>query len=87
MDISALVQNFGFPIAIAVYFIWRDYQSSKEHKADLKDIATKAVSALGESTEAVKDATAVIGKNSDTLGRVEGVILGRGQHNDSGNSN
>lgn len=82
MDLSALVQNFGFPVAIAVYFIWRDYQTSKEHKSDLKDIANKAVQAIDKSTDAINDSTSAIGKNSHLLERVNGVLLSRREQTD-----
>lgn len=92
MDLGALVNQFGFPVAIAVYFIWRDYQSSKEHKKDLGDIAIKAVQAVDKSTEAINDSIECIGKsntviseNSNILNSVKGVLLGRGNKNDRGN--
>lgn len=85
MDLSALVQNFGFPVAIAVFFIWRDYQSSKEHKQDLKDIAMKAVQAIDANTEALKDSTEqtklntnALGENSNIMSEVKGVLSTRG---------
>lgn len=81
MDLGALVQNLGFPIAIAVYFIWRDYQTSKEHKADLKDIANKAVQAIDKSTDAINDSTDAISNNSHILERVNGVLLARKEQN------
>ena len=91
MDLGTLVQNLGFPVAIAVYFIWQNYQQSKEHKQDLKDIATKAVQAIDAGTEAIKDSVAVIEKNNDKLGensnilnRVEGVLSSRGYNNGNG---
>lgn len=92
MDLVELVKNFGLPTAIAIFFIWRDYQSSKEHKEDLKNIAVKAVTAIDAGTEAIKDSVAVIDKNSERLGentsilnRVEGVLSNRGYNNGNGN--
>lgn len=92
MDLVELVKNFGLPTAIAVFFIWRDYQSSKEHKEDLKNIAVKAVTAIDAGTETIKDSIAVIDKNSERLGentsilnRVEGVLSNRGYNNGNGN--
>lgn len=95
MDLSALVQNFGFPVAIAIFFIWRDYQSSKEHKQDLKDIAMKAVVAIDSNTEALRDSTeqtklntAALGENSNIMAEVKGVLSTRGvQQNGMGNGN
>jgi len=82
MDLGALVQNLGFPVAIAVYFIWRDYQTSKEHKADLKEIANKAVQSIDKSTDAINDSIEAIGKNSHILERVNGVLLARRETQD-----
>lgn len=91
MDLVDLVKNFGLPTAIAIFFIWRDYQSSKEHKEDLKNIALKSVQAIDAGTEAIKDSVAVIEKNTDKLGensnilnRVEGVLSSRGYNNGNG---
>lgn len=82
---GALVQNLGFPVAIAVYFIWRDYQTSKEHKADLKEIANKAVQSIDKSTDAINDSIEAISNNSHILERVNGVLLARKeQSNDRG---
>lgn len=68
MDLSALVQNFGFPVAAAVFFIWMFVSQAKEHKADLKDIAIKSVQAIDAGTEAIKDSTEQIKLNNDRLG-------------------
>lgn len=94
MDLSALVQNFGFPVAIAVFFIWRDYQTSKEHKQDLKDIALKAVVAIDSNTEALRDSTeqtklntAALGENSNIMSEVKGVLSTRGANNGLANGN
>lgn len=95
MDLSALVQNFGFPVAIAVFFIWRDYQSSREHKQDLKEIAVKAVTSIDAGTEAIKDSTEQIklnntslSNNSHSLSEVN-VLLSqqRNRNNGMGNGN
>lgn len=82
MDLGSLVQNLGFPIAIAVYFIWRDYQTSKAHMQDMRDLAIKTVQAIDKSTDAINEQTKVISDNSNILQRVEGVLLTRGQSND-----
>ena len=68
MDLSALVQNFGFPVAAAVFFIWMFVSQAKEHKADLKDIAIKSVQAIDAGTEAIKDSTEQIKLNNTRLG-------------------
>lgn len=94
MDLSALVQNFGFPVALAIFFIWMFVQQAKEHKTDLKDIAVKSVQALDAGTEAIKDSTEQIklnndalGKNSTSLDRVNVLLSQRGQNNGNGIGN
>lgn len=89
MDLMTLVQNFGFPIALAIFFIWMFVTQAKEHKQDLKDIAVKSVQALDAGTEAIKDSTATIEKNNTALNRVE-VIMSQqkgGNQNGMGNGN
>lgn len=51
MPIDQLVQNFGLPIGLLLYFIWRDYQTNKEYNNYIKDIAQKTVDAINRSTE------------------------------------
>lgn len=95
MDLSALVQNFGFPVAAAVFFIWMFVQQAKEHKNDLKDIAVKSVQAIDAGTEAIKDSTEQIkvnntrlDENSHSLSEVN-VLLSqqRNRNNGMGNGN
>lgn len=95
MDLSALVQNFGFPVAAAVFFIWMFVQQAKEHKQDLKDIAVKSVQAIDAGTEAIRDSTeqiklnnTALNENSHSLGDVK-VLLSqqRNQNNGMGNGN
>ena len=92
MDLMTLVQNFGFPIAVAIFFIWMYASQAKEHKEDLKNIALKSVQSIDAGTEAIKDSVAVIEKNaerldenSNILNRVEGVLSSRGYNNGNGN--
>jgi len=95
MDLSALVQNFGFPVAAAVFFIWMFVSQAKEHKQDLKDIAVKSVQAIDAGTEAIKDSTEQIklnnvrlDENSHSLGETN-VLLSqqRGRSNGTGSGN
>lgn len=51
MPIDQLVQNFGLPVGLLLYFIWRDYQTNKEYNSYIKDIAQKTVDAINKSTE------------------------------------
>ena len=81
MDLLTIVQTLGLPVGTAVFFIWRDYQSTKEHKQDLKDFAIKVVTALDGSTEAIKDSTeaikssnSVISENSNILSVAKDVL-------------
>lgn len=84
MDIGSLVAQFGLPTGLLLYFIWRDYQTSKDHKADIKDIAITSVKAIDRGTDAINDSvdalkhnTAVISENSHTLNDVKGVLSKR----------
>jgi len=92
MDLGALVNQFGLPIGLLFYFIWRDYQTAKEHKADMRTIAVQSVQAIDKGTEAIKDSitatdksTQVISDNSDILNEVKGVLSMRGKTHGTGN--
>ena len=92
MDLGALINQFGLPVALLVYFIWRDYQSSKERFNDMRDIAQKSVQSIDKATESIKEATSVIAinnqhisDNSDILNEVKGVLSMRGNSNGTGN--
>lgn len=95
MDIASLVQNFGLPVAAAVFFIWMYVNQAKEHKQDLKDIAVKSVQSIDAGTEAIRDSTeqiklnnTALSENSHTLSDVKGVLSSRGvQQNGMGNGN
>lgn len=52
MDLSAVVNQFGLPVGLLLYFIWQNYRISQEYNAYIKDIAQKAVDAINKSTEA-----------------------------------
>lgn len=52
MPDAQLVKDLGLPVALLLYFIWRDYQTNKEYNTYIKDIAQKAVDAINKSTEA-----------------------------------
>jgi len=51
MPIDQLVQNFGLPVGLLLYFIWRDYKTNQEYNQYIKDIAQKTVDAINKSTE------------------------------------
>jgi hypothetical protein len=88
MDLGALVNQFGLPVALAIFFIWRDYASSKEHKADLRDISVKAVQAIDKSTDAIVDQgknitenNRVIADNTSVLNQIKGMMQRNGNNN------
>ena len=90
MDFGTLVNQFGLPVALAIFFIWRDYVSSKEHKADLRDISVKAVQAIDKSTDAILDQgknitenNRVVADNTNVLNQIKG-MLNRGGNNNNG---
>lgn len=84
-DIGALINQFGLPVALLIYFIWREYQTNREHKADMRDIAIKAVQALDKSTEVLEREAAntaknteVITANTSLMSEIRGVLSARG---------
>lgn len=85
-DIGALINQFGLPIALLIYFIWRDYQTSKEHKADMRDIAIKSVQALDKSTASIDESTENTRKSNELMSEVKGVLSTLGGA-DNGRSN
>lgn len=58
--IEGLLKDFGFPIAVAVYFIYQNGKIEKAHKDDLKTLATNALTTLDKNTDALN-------KNSEVL--------------------
>lgn len=93
MDLGALVNQFGLPVALAIFFIWRDYVSSKEHKQDLRDISVKAVQAIDKSTDAINDLgknitenNGVVAENTSVLNQIKG-MMNRGGNNNNGIGN
>lgn len=52
MQVNDLVQNFGLPVGLLLYFIWQNYKISQEYNNYIKDIAQKTVDAINKSTEA-----------------------------------
>lgn len=86
--IEELLKQFGFPIAVAVYFIYQNGKLEKEHKQDIRTIAQQAISALEKNTESDKAVTEQLAKNntalSDTnhlLSKIEGVFSNRRERN------
>lgn len=88
MDLIELVKQFGFPIAVAIYFIWQNGRIEKEHKNDIRTIATQAIQALEKNTDSDKAVTEQLAKNNTALSdsnqllsRIEGVLSGRERNN------
>ena len=78
MDLVEVVKQFGLATGIAVFFIWQYIAANKEHKADLKEIARLATSALDKNTDALEEnvrsrdkSDSVIATNSVMLDRVD----------------
>lgn len=69
-----LVKQFGFPVAIAIYFIWQNARIEKEHKADIRNIATSAVEAINKNTESDKVVADQLVKNNTALTSNERII-------------
>ena len=90
MDLVELIKQLGFPIAIAVYFIWQNGKLEKEHKSDIKTIANTAVEAINKNTESdkvvadqlVKNNTA-LSENGRIMNRLEGFLGSREKNNGS----
>lgn len=91
MDLVELIKQFGFPIAVAVYFIWQNGRIEREHKNDIRTIATQAIQALEKNTESDKAVTEQLAKNNTALSdsnhilsRVEGILSVRERENGTG---
>lgn len=46
-----LVQTFGLPVGLLLYFIWQNYKIGQEYNGYIKDIAAKTVDAINRSTD------------------------------------
>ncbi len=60
MPIDQLVQNFGLPIGLLLWFIYQNYKLSKEYNDYIKDIASKTVNALDSSTKTQAETNTVL---------------------------
>lgn len=58
--IEELLKTFGFPIAIAIYFIYQNGKVEKAHKDDLKGIAVQTIGTLDKNTEALDKNTEML---------------------------
>ena len=71
MTINDLVQNFGLPVGLLLWFIYQNYKISKEYNDYIKDIASKTVNALDTSTKTQQE-------TNNVLERVERKLDGSG---------
>lgn len=60
MPIDQLVQNFGLPIGLLLWFIYQNYKISKEYNDYIKDISSKTVAALDSSTKTQADTNTLV---------------------------
>lgn len=60
MTINDLVQNFGLPVGLLLWFIYQNYKISKEYNDYIKDIASKTVNALDTSTKTQQETNNVL---------------------------
>lgn len=74
MDLVELVKQFGFPVAIAIYFIWQNARIEREHKNDIRTIATQAIQALEKNTESDKIVATELERNNTALEHTNGVL-------------
>lgn len=88
MDLIEATRQFGFPVAIAIYFIWQNGRIEKEHKQDIRTIATAATEALNKNTESDKAVTEQLEKNNTALSdsnhilsEVKGILSVRERNN------
>lgn len=92
MDLIELIKQLGFPVAIAVYFIWQNGRIEKEHKDDIKTIANTAVEAINKNTESDKVVADQLVKNNTALenngriiNRLEGYLQSKPREQSNGN--
>lgn len=69
MPIDELVQKFGITVGLLLYFIWRDYKTTKEYNDYIKQIASQAVAAINKSTEVDEKMLAVTDRLEKRLDR------------------
>lgn len=71
--ISESVSTLGFPIAIALYFVWQNKQQNDK----FIELARQASADSTASTEAIKKATSTIERNTEVFNRLVGVLESR----------
>lgn len=73
MPIDELVQKFGLTVGLLLWFIYRDYKTTKEYNDYIKQIAAQAVAAINKSTEVDEKMLAVAGRLEKRLDDNAGV--------------
>lgn len=81
MEITELVSNVGFPIALAIYLLKREHDNN-ERVVNALQSATEVAEA---SNEIIKDATEAINDARYTLKEVRDILTLRGASGDRGN--
>lgn len=88
MDLGALAQSLGLPVALAIYFIIENRRLQKEHLEDVKTITQQAITAINKNTDSdkivadqlVKNDTA-LDKSTAIINKVEGILSSRERQN------
>lgn len=50
MDLSNLISNMGFPIAMVLYLLWKDSQSTQKHEEEIRGF----IEAINNNTNVVQ---------------------------------
>lgn len=69
MEFATLIDKYGLPLATAAFFIWQYFKLNKEHKDDIKNIATESTAALNRAADAIE-------KNNQILERRDAARTG-----------
>lgn len=67
MELLPGIKDFGFPVAIAAYFIYKDAQRQKEHLSDVRSLTEKAITAIDKSTDAMRQTNDIIKQIGKTI--------------------
>lgn len=55
MDLGAVINQFGLPLGLALYFLYRTEKTERERLQDMKDIVIKATDAMTKTADALDD--------------------------------
>lgn len=70
MDIAALINQSGFPVAVAVYLLYRE---SKQRQLEI-DNAVKMTEALNNAAKAILEAQEEIHQSREERKKLSGII-------------